>query len=419
MRKLSIALAIAASALLAACGGGGGGGSPAATAPVAAPVAVTYKATDWNAAMGWWSDSLSSGQSDTAVKAMIDHIASIGYSGLTFTYGIPVDISTGHIQTSSTAITRMLTMVDYAYSKGLKVNIKVCWTTSTSDNVNQWNYGADSTNGTNWFDSANPTVTVKPNATTLLADIDTYFTNMVSTFNAHHVGMVILGTENDFLTFNQYATNWSNIVANMRTAGFTGTLTYDAIYTGTQSENLTRVAIWSSMNKIGLSFYPDFSGTALADITAAKATWTTDRTGTLTSSCAAINQAAPVNSTSIVFDLISLKANNGNKEIIFTENTYQDSQLAAMNWEQVKNLKGCSITPDANQHVLVLQAQLEEIKTNLHGVVTGFNMMGYDPWEYNTMSTAGPDYLGLWKDYDQLTGQAAETTMKNYLAAGL
>jgi hypothetical protein len=346
---------------------------------------------------------------------MVDHIKDVGYSGVTFSYSMLVDYNTGRV--SPPSITNMWTYVDYAYSKGLNVKLKLYWTDRNSQNINQWNTTdiANTAMPLNWFDQANPTV-VKPYVTALLNDIDAYATGLVPTANAHHISMIVLGTENDFLTYSQYHSNWVDIVSHVRTAGFTGVLTYDAIYQGLTAENFANVSIWdiNGIDKIGLSFYPDFSGTPLADINAAMNTWTYRDKASLQSSCAIINNSVTDPVTSIVTDLTQLKS-RFNKEIILTENTYQDSQLAAMNWETVNNLVSCGVTPDATQHTLVLEAQLKQIKTNLHGVVTGFSLSGYDPWEYGQTTGA----MAVWKNYDQLTGQAAEAMLKTYLQAGL
>lgn len=386
---------------LSACGGGGGGG-----VDVVAPKPVTYKTTDWNATVAWWSDTMSSSLDDDAIHNMIDHINDVGYSGVTFAYAMVVDMNTGNA--SAPDIAHMWTMVDYAYSKGLKVNLKLYWTTPSGDNINQWN-----TSGyTGWFDPANPYTTTEPNALTLLNSIDAYSTGLVNEANAHHVSMIILGTENDFLTFNQYHSKWADIVSHVRAAGFTGILTYDAIYDGTVADNFYNVSIWDLMDKIGMSFYPDFSGTAIANLNDALLSWSNRTMTSVTSSCMAINNSnAPT--TSIINDLTTIKS-NWNKQIIFTENTYQDSQLAGMNWTPVSQLIACGITHNnggSEQHTLVVQAQLEQIKTNLRGVVTGFNMMGYDPWQYGHASN--------WLPYDQLTNQSAELVIKKYLQEGL
>ena len=385
--------------VLTACGGGGGGGGPV---PIVTP--VTYKSTDWNATIGWWSDSMSATLDDTAMHNMVDHLVDVGYSGVTFAYGMTVDLSSGSITIPT--ITRMWNIVDYAYYKGLKVNLKLYWTTPTGDNVNQWNTPAG------WFDP----VTTGPKSLALLSNIDTYTTSLISTANAHHISMIILGSENDFLTFNQYHANWADIVSHIRSAGFKGVLTYDALYFGLVGENFYNVSIWDLMDKIGLSFYPDFSGNTLADLNSALDTWTFRTIASVTSSCAAINDTNTP-TVSIVADLINIKS-NWNKQIIFAENTYQDSQFAGMNWTPVDKLLGCNVAYNSGgseQHTLVVQAQLEQLKTNLRGVVTGFNLMGYDPWEYG--QTNGP--MSTWKKYDQLTKQAAETMIKNYLQAGL
>lgn len=381
---------------LTACGGGGGGSTPVVPKP------VTYKSTDWNATIGWWSDTVSSSVGDDALRGMIDHINDVGYSGVTFAYSMPVDLNTGIATTPE--INHMWTMVDYAYSKGLKVNLKLYWVTASGDNVNQWNTSSYA----GWFDSNNPA----PNAMTLLNGIDIYTTSLASIANEHHITMIVLGTENDFLTFSQYHTKWADIINHIRSAGFMGTLTYDAIYDGTVADNFYNVAIWDLMDKIGLSFYPDFSATALADLNAAMSAWANRTSASVTSTCAAINNSnAPT--TSIIGDLVNIK-NTWNKQIIFTENTYQDSQLAGMNWTPVDQLVACGITHNnggSEQHALIVQAQLEHIKTNLRGVVTGFNMMGYDPWQYGHTSS--------WLPYDQLTNQAAEAVLKKYLQEGL
>jgi hypothetical protein len=413
MRKLGFALVLAGSAFLVACGGGGGG-SPAVVTPAPITVPVTYKASDWNATIAWWDDQTNVGQNDAFVKGMIDNIQTTGYSGVTFSYKNPIDMSTGHVPAFSTTMannTRMFTMMDYAYSKGLKVNIKVYWTLPSNDNVNQW-----SANDTvNWFDGAQKNA-VKPYATTLLADMDTHFTQLASVAQAHHVSMIIMGSENDFLAYNQYHANWASMVSHLRSNGFTGKLTYDAIWQGLVGEAFYDVAIWDLMDKICLSFFPDFSGTPLSTVSDVVATWSSRTLTSVTSPYADLNTANPL-FPSIVAEVTRIK-NQYNKEIIFGENAYENSVTALMNWNAVPQLI------NAEQRRLAFEAELIVLKTpvaqgGLKGVVTGFNLMGYDPWEYNTYSNAGPSYLGVWKDWEQLMGTTSEATLKTYLQAGL
>lgn len=73
------------------------------------------------------------------------------------------------------------------------------------------------------------------------------------------------------------------------------------------------------------------------------------------------------------------------------------------------------INPSTTQHELVMQAELEVIKTQLHGVVTGFDLMGYDPWEISSKNENNGTYA-LWENYDQLQNTSTETVIKKYLA---
>jgi hypothetical protein len=417
MRSLSLALVL--SAFLVACGGGGGGGATAPVTPTA-PVAVTYKASDWNATIAWWDDSLNASQSDTFIKGMIDNIKTNGYSGITFSYKNPVDMTTGHVPAFATTMannTRMFTLMDYAYSAGLKVNIKEYWTIPSSDNVNQWTVN----DAVNWYDAADPNA-VKPYASVLLADMDTHFTQLASVAQAHHVSMIIMGSENDFLARNQYHSNWASMVTHLRNGGFTGTLTYDAIWQGKLGEAFYNVAIWDLMDKVCLSFFPDYSGTPLATTQDVVARWSNRTLADVTSPYADLNDPnTPF--VSIVAELTQIK-NQYNKEIIFGENAYENSATALMNWDSVSKLVADGVVNDPVQRQLAFEAELIVLSTpaaqgGLKGVVTGFNLMGYDPWEYGTFSTAGPSYLGLWKNWEQLMGTTAEATIKTYLQAGL
>jgi hypothetical protein len=413
MRKLGLALAIAASAFLVACGGGGGGGSPAAVAPT--PVSVTYKASDWNATIAWWDDSTNSGQTDAFVKGMIDNILATGYSGVTFSYKNPIDMSTGHVPAFATTMannTRMFAMMDYAYSKGLKVNIKEYWTMPDNSNVNQWS----ANDAANWYDSATPNAT-KPYATTLLADMDTHFTALASVAQAHHVSMIIMGSENDFLAYNQYHANWASMVSHLRGNGFTGKLTYDAIWQGKQGEAFYSVTVWDLMDKVCLSFFPDFSGMPLTNVQDVVARWSSVNLAQVTSPYADLNDPnTPF--PSYVAELLAISQTWQNKEIVFGENAYENSATALMNWNSVTQLVAGGVQHDPVQRQLAFEAELIVLKTpvaqgGLKGVVTGFNLMGYDPWEY------GPGPMAVWKDWEQLTGTTSEATLKTYLQAGL
>ncbi len=407
---------------VAACGGGGGGGSPAAVTP--APIPVTYKASDWNATIAWWDDQTNVGQNDAFVKGMIDNILTTGYSGVTFSYKNPIDMSTGHVPAFSTTMannTRMFSMMDYAYSKGLKVNIKVYWTLPDNNNVNQWS----ANDASNWYDSATPNA-VKPYASTLLADMDTHFTQLANVAQAHHVSMIIMGSENDFLAYNQYHANWASMVSHLRGNGFTGKLTYDAIWQGKQGEAFYSVTVWDLMDKICLSFFPDFSGTPLSTAQDVVARWSSVTLAQITSPYADLND--PNNPfPSYVAELLAISQTWQNKEIIFGENAYENSTTALMNWNSVTQLVADGVvggvaapSVSATQREIAFEAELIVLKTpvaqgGLKGVVTGFNLMGYDPWEYS--QTTGP--MAVWKDWEQLMGTTAETIIKTYLQAGL
>ena len=473
MRKLSVSLAIAASLLVAACGGGGSGGGSSApvtpssvtvpvtctspqvlqgnvcvtpvvqvtctspqvlqgnvcVTPAPAPVPVTYKSTDWNAAIAWWSDSTSASYSDAQVKAMIDHLKAVGYSGITFTYQLQLNLVDGTMQSNSVidgANTRMYQMLDYAYSQGMNVNTKVYWSTSASSNgLNQWNANPSLATGTPtancWVDPAHITDVQQSCATKLLQGLDNYFTAYTAVNGpaaAHHISTIIVGTESDFMAFNQYHPQWAAIVSHMR-ANYAGKITYDAIYAARQGENFPKVTVWDVMDEIGLSFYPTFSGAPVTTLSAAIATWTyRDATSIRNTVHTDLND--PCNCTpytSIVADLTQVKA-TWNKNIVFTENTLQNSQYAMMNWVPASTLITDGIAVDSAQHVFVQQAELEVIKTSLHGVVTGFHMMGYDPWEYAALAGNNGTYA-LWAQYDQLMNTPAETVMQTYLQAGL
>jgi len=198
------------------------------------------------ASIGWWGDSLNSRITDTQLQAVMNHIKSVGYSGITFDYGINVAADGTILNTSPSD--RMLTEIDYARSIGLSVATKVHWTLDgVGSNLNTFNTPATF------------------NANTFLAGVDAYFKAFSPIAQAHGVGLQYLGSESDNFMTAQYLGQWTQIVKDIR-AGYSGDITYDGNFLGRTSDPFNQIAIWGLVDKIGLSFYPELSQTPVTNL---------------------------------------------------------------------------------------------------------------------------------------------------------
>jgi hypothetical protein len=178
---------------------------------------------------------------DGTIKNIIDRIAEIGYSGINFDTFVHVDANGKFVDLTKDKIDRMWDFVDYAKSKGLVINTKIHWSPPDNGNWNQYN--TPSTFDISKF---------------LTTQANPYLLDFAKQAQKHGVSKIFLGSESDNFATQQYHSEWANIVSGVR-SNFSGKLTWDAIYFGTELQPINNVAIWDLLDSIGLSFYPSIS----------------------------------------------------------------------------------------------------------------------------------------------------------------
>ena len=338
--------------------------------------------------ISWCYDQINSSVPDGTIKNIIDRIAEIGYSGINFDTFVHVDANGKFVDLTKDKIDRMWDFVDYAKSKGLVINTKIHWSPPDNGNWNQYNTPSTFDISKFLTNQANP-----------------YLLDFAKQAQKHGVSKIFLGSESDNFATQQYHSEWANIVSGVR-SNFSGKLTWDAIYFGTELQPINNVAIWDLLDSIGLSFYPSIS---------AKPTYDVDRIVSLFTYKTPNDVAGgryqvygPV--ASVVEEVKALSKKYG-LPVELGECNYQPIADNLMGYISEFDLAG--VAKDYRAQEAVYKALCQLIAGPWKGIVTAGNFFSYDFWPYGFQNTS-PAPFGYWKDFS-LHGTPAEVVLANFI----
>ena len=336
------------------------------------------------AVISWCFDGINSSIPDSQIRKTIDHIWSVGYTGITFENFVHVDANGNFVDLGADKIDRMWTFVDYARSKGLVVDTKLHWSPPENGNYNYWNTPAT-------FD-IHKFLSVNARA---------YLTGYAADAQRHGVSTIYLGSESDNFTTRDYYNEWVELTSAVR-AKFSGSLSYDAIYWAVEEEHFKDVAIWDLMDKVGLSFYPWLKNAPVTDVNEIISLYYSRTKADIQSST---TFGTPIN---VIENLTALSKKYG-KPIVLGELNFQPL---------TNNLLGFVDNPDAylplnfRSQETAYQALIALLNSDLKGKVTEFNVWQYDFWPY-MFNNSFPVY-GMVKDLN-LDGTPAEVALIKFI----
>jgi len=307
-----------------------------------------------NAAFAWWNDPLNARVSDDRIFLLIDHIKSIGYSGVTFSYGIPVDLGSG--AAAEPSISRLWRFVDYAKTIGLDVQLKTHITDSQNSNLNLWSNYPKSFS----FDN-------------LLQTLINPISNVAKIAQEHQISVFYIGTENNSFDTVKYYDQWKVIIDQVKKV-YSGLISYDALYLdwlnkygtsgGPHKNDYGVTALWDLVDAVSVSFYPQLQSKPTSDVNTIidKYFYRDEFTN-----------------YSIVNDIINL-GRATNKPIFLGEAGFIGTDLAlngsGSEIDMVKN----GIPQNYPLQALAFQALFEMIGNNLSKYVKGINLWEYNAW---------------------------------------
>ena len=348
------------------------------------------------ASIGWFDDSLVSNISDATLKSMIDHIKSVGYTGITFDYA--VDVAKDGTVLDSVTQSRMLQLLDYSKQQGLSTALKIHWGFGDNQNIDSF------------------TTPAGFNIDKFLQGVKQYFLKMAPTAQAHGVSMFVIGTESDNLVTAQYHDQWASIINTIRTS-FDGIITYDGNYMGHSRDPFWQIGIWDLVDTIGLSFYPKFSTVPIYDINKIESLY-------FYRNAIEVGDQYGDTNTSIVNDIINLSRRYA-KPISITEVMFENATTGINPGNTSINTASYLTPEDKNQQAVAIQALLEVIGKNLNGILDSWTIMGYDPWVYQNWDAAVPsgnftaDFfakINAYKYRIELSNTPAEDIISQYLS---
>jgi hypothetical protein len=306
-----------------------------------------------NASFGWHGDDLNASIPDSKIHALIDHIKSVGFDGITFDYSIKVNTETGEV--SSPDITRMWSLIDYAKKQGLDVQLKT-HIGPGFENLNLWTLVGKNFSYDTLFK-------------TLLSPMQ----SIAASAQQHGVSVFYVGSENNSFDTAAYHDQWKTIVDSIRNV-FTGVVTYDALYLdwlnkyspdgGPHKNDYGVTGIWDLFDAAALSFYPQLSSTPINNLDEIKSLYFY-RDG--------------VTNYSAVNDVINF-ANSINKPVFFGETAFNATDKALLMYASELQLAQDNIPNNYSLQALGWQSILEILANNLSEFVKGINIYEYEVW---------------------------------------
>lgn len=312
----------------------------------------------------WARDSSNLNMSDTDIRRMIDHIKEVGFSGIMFDVYVDASADGSSIDSFVTSgkFDRAIQMMNYANDLGLNLAIVNRFVVAGSSAP------VDPFTVANSFDSKK-----------FLKNVEAYYSELAPTLSKLGVDVLVAGSNMDQLITSEFHDQWASIFSTIKKT-YNGVVTFAAgnegnFYTKGSDKTQTnywfnKVGIWDLMDVIGVNFSPVISSEPIR------------------------------NKSDIVTQFFSNSSvgNNFANQLITLSETYDKKLfvlgLGAWNWD--RSLLGIDV--DGNlieQGKLVydpelqrdfLSAKLNFVHNNLFGIVDGYEVMGYEPWVYQTWS---------------------------------
>jgi hypothetical protein len=347
--------------------------------------------------------------SDKDMKNLILHIKDAGYTGVMFDIYVDAAADGTSIKSflKSGSYDRAIEMMKFASTIGLDIGFQNRFVkANTSEPINPFN------------------VTENFNGNDFLKNAENYFTELSPLLNNLGVKILIMGSDMQQLITSQYRNNWQSIVETIKKTYF-GIVTFEFTNDGKFLVNelserndsywFNKIGIWDLVDVLGLNLSQTLGNEPIYDIEGIVKEFYSN---------SAVNN-------NFANDFVSL-SNKYNKKIYITG-------ANAWNWDMALNSK------DSNLDLLIqnkyvydpllqsklLQAKLNFIHNNLHDLVHGYTVMGYEPWVYQTFVnhnfTAAENLASNNRIVTQtlagptleFNGTLAEKSIKQYLTSGL
>ena len=193
------------------------------------------------ATIGWYYDAFQSSFSDAKLHGFVDHLAALGYTGITYRFNVNVAKSGEVLNTYKQD--RLDQIIAYTQSKGMGVNL-----------VTNWVYdGTQDIVGTGW-----PSIPTGFDTAKFLAGVAQYFKSAAAHFEAVKAETLFVGFENYPFVTSEFHSQWAAIIADIKTK-YHGIVSY---MSDTNWWPMTNVGIWDLVDKIGLLVNPNMGNAA-------------------------------------------------------------------------------------------------------------------------------------------------------------
>ena len=182
------------------------------------------------ATIGWYNDAQQSSFSDATLHGFVDHLAALGYTGITYRFNVNVSKSGEVLNTYKQD--RLDQIIAYTQSKGMGINLATNWVyDGTQDIV-----------GTGW-----PSIPTGFNTAKFLAGVAQYFKSAAAHFEAVKAETLFVGFENYPFVTSEFHSQWAAIIADIKNK-YHGIVSY---MSDTNWWPMTNVGIWDLVDKIG------------------------------------------------------------------------------------------------------------------------------------------------------------------------
>ena len=312
----------------------------------------------------WARDSSNLKMSDTDIRRMIDHIKEVGFSGIMFDVYVEASADGLNIDSFVTSgkFERAIQMMKYANDLGLNLAIVNRFVVAGSSAP------VDPFTVANSFDSKK-----------FLRNVEAYYSELAPSLSKLGVDVLVAGSNMDQLITSEFHDQWASIFSTIKKT-FDGVITFatgnegNFITTGndrTQTNYwFNKVGIWDLMDVIGFNFSPVIS-------------------------------SEPIRNKSDIISQFFSNSSVGNdfaNQLITLSKTYNKKLfvlgLGAWNWDRSllgldvdgKLIEQDKLVYDPELQRDFLSAKLNFVHNNLFGLVDGYEVMGYEPWVYQTWS---------------------------------
>ncbi len=333
------------------------------------------------ATIGWYNDAQQSSFSDATLHGFVDHLAALGYTGITYRFNVNVAKSGEVLNTYKQD--RLDQLIAYTQSKGMGVNLSTNWVyDGTQDIV-----------GTGW-----PSIPDGFDKNKFLAGVANYFKSFASHAEAVKAETLFVGFENYPFVTSEFHDQWASIIASIKTQ-YRGVVSY---LSDTNWWPITNVGIWDLVDKIGVLVNPNMGNSAPTSLQEVEQYYFSN----------------PLDGTNVVKDLIELsrtynkklllEAWFGNFDTVLNGNT--DPYYAGNSFA-----KPLPINLQAGK--IAFEATLDVFNKNLSTVADGFGIGEYDVWVFGkwTGDPASVYLYATWKDYTPWGNPIAEAAISNFL----